>query len=146
MFYYFFAEVYMDSTMIVGNLTHDPNIHVFDDSGTSVVRFTIAVNRYFKKKNGEQGKDTTFYPCEAWDKGAEYIAEHASKGSLMEVKGSMKNHSYETKDGTQVKEMRLRVTEFNLLDRRGRKNDSETNEQEPVEVGSESGDESGAPF
>ena len=78
----------------------------------------MAVNRHFRKANGEKNKETTFIDCEAWDSGAETISKYVSKGDPFLVKGALKNDSWENKEGQKITKIKLRVEDFNLLSRR----------------------------
>ena len=68
----------MNLVVLKGNLARDPNLRTINTSNgkdTSVVNFTIAVSREYTKSDGSKDKITTFVPCEAWDTGAETIAD-----------------------------------------------------------------------
>ena len=41
----------MNKVMLIGNLTRDPELNT-TNSGVSVCRFTVAVNRKFKNESG----------------------------------------------------------------------------------------------
>ena len=86
----------MDSFITVsGNLTRTPEIR-FSDSGTSVVRFGIAVNR--KRKNGEE--NTSFYDVVAFGSTAENLANSLSSGDRVIVAGHQEVRTFDKKDGT----------------------------------------------
>lgn len=85
-------------TVLIGNLTKDVELRQVGN-GTSVARFTLAVQRQFKNANGE--KETDFIQCQAWKKTAELLAQYCQKGSKIAVRGSIRTGSYE-KDGARV--------------------------------------------
>ena len=99
--------------MIRGNLARDPELRVITtgDKQTSVVNFTIATSREFTKANGTQDKITSFIQCEAWDSGAQAIADSFKKGDLVMVEGSLRNDSWE-KDGVKHSTLKVRVNNF----------------------------------
>lgn len=103
----------MNLVVLRGNLARDPEVRVVSPSGrqTSVANFTIAVSREFTKHNGEVDKITTFVQCEAWDTGADAIADTLKKGDLVMVEGSLRNDSWE-KDGVKHSTMKIRVNNF----------------------------------
>ena len=47
----------MNKVVLVGRLTKDPELKFTANKGTSVTRFTLAVNRDFKKEDGTQEAD-----------------------------------------------------------------------------------------
>lgn len=94
----------------LGNLTRDPEIKSIGEK-TQVANFTLAVSRNFKKQNGEWGKETIFVPCEAWDSGAETLAQQYKKGDQLLVEGALKVDEWE-KDGQKHSRMKVRVTNF----------------------------------
>jgi single-strand DNA-binding protein len=107
----------MNIVVLKGNLARDPEIKVVNTGAnrqSSVVSLTIAVNRYFKKSNGEQSKETTFIPCEAWDTGAETIAKYCSKGDELLIEGSIKEDRWETAEGQKRSKLKIRINNFEL--------------------------------
>jgi single-strand DNA-binding protein len=106
----------MNIVMLRGNLARDPELRVVNtgDKQTSVVNFTVAVSREFKKANGTQDKVTSFIQCEAWDSGAETIASSLKKGDLVMVEGSLRNDSWE-KDGVKHSTLKVRVNNFGKI-------------------------------
>ena len=75
----------MNLVILRGNLARDPELRIVNSGGreTSVVNFTVATSREFTKNNGDVDKVATFTQCEAWDSGAEAIAETLRKGDLV---------------------------------------------------------------
>ena len=86
----------MNSLILVGRLTKDPELRYIPGAGTAVASFTIAVDRDFVKRDGT--KDTDFIPCEVMGKPAEYIASYVVKGSLVEAHGYMRVDRYQDKN------------------------------------------------
>jgi len=120
----------MNITLLKGNLARDPELRIVNPNGkqTSVVNFTIAVNRDYVKASGERDKITSFINCEAWDSGAETIAESLKKGDLVMVEGSLRNDSWE-KDGVKHSTLKVRVNNFSKITKLSR---AKVEESEPV--------------
>ena len=89
----------MNSVVLIGNLTRDPELSYTPNTQTAVCHFTIAVNR--PKKNGEdQGAD---YPrIIVWGKQAENCDRYLSKGRKVAVHGRIQTGSYTGKNGDKV--------------------------------------------
>ena len=119
----------MNMNIIRGNLTRDPEVRTVNigSKQTSVVNFTVATSREYTKANGEKDKVTTFVPCEAWDSGAEIIADSFKKGDLVLVEGSLRNDSWEM-DGVKHSTLKLRVNNFSKITKLSKKKSSEVEE------------------
>lgn len=84
----------INSAILMGRLTADPELRS-TTSGTSVTRFTIAVNRY--SKEGEVKAD--FINVTAWRKTAEFVSKYFRKGSMIAVQGSIQTDTYTDREG-----------------------------------------------
>lgn len=100
----------MNNVSLIGRLTKDVEERR-TQNGTSVVSFTLAVDR--KKK--EDGAD--FIPCIAWDKAAETIARYVHKGDLFGVTGHIQTRNYD-KDGRMNYVTEVVTTSFQFLERK----------------------------
>ena len=99
----------MNKVVLVGRLTKDPDLRFAAGSGTSVCRFTVAVNRQFKKD------ETDFISCVAFGKTAEIIAQHFTKGKQIAVSGSIRTGSYDAQDGTKRYTTDVAVDTFDFI-------------------------------
>lgn len=88
----------MNNVSLIGRLTKDPELR-YTPSGVAVARFTLAVNRQYKKE-GEQQAD--FINVVTWRKTAENTANFLRKGSLAGVGGRIQTGSYDGQDGKKV--------------------------------------------
>ncbi len=86
----------MNSVVLVGRLTKDPELRYIPNSGTPVATFTIAIDRDYKKKDGT--KETDFIPIEIIGKAAEFCANHITKGRLVAIQGNLRVDRYQTQD------------------------------------------------
>ena len=86
----------MNKCVLVGNLTRDPE-HTTTPGGTSVCRFSIAVNRNYTNSNGEREAD--FINIVTWRGLADNCGKYLSKGRKVAVSGSIQTRSYDDKDG-----------------------------------------------
>lgn len=88
----------LNKAMILGNLTRDPELRQ-TPGGQSVCSFSIATNRTFKNKAGEQQKEVEYHNIVAWGKTGELIAQYMKKGSQLLVEGRLQTRSWEAKTG-----------------------------------------------
>lgn len=105
----------MNKTVLLGRLTRDPELKT-TQSGLSVVRFTLAVDRRFKNQSGEREAD--FVSCQAWRQTAEFIAKYFNKGNKLAIVGSIQTGSYE-KDGQRVYTTDVVVDEAYFVESQG---------------------------
>jgi len=86
----------INTVTLVGRLTKDPELRK-SQTNKSVVRFTLAVERRFKK---DGGISADFITCNVWNAGADYLARYARKGMVIGLVGAIQTGSYEGKNGT----------------------------------------------
>ena len=90
----------MNKTVLMGRLTADPQVRYSrGDNATAVARYTLAVNRKFKK-DGEPTAD--FIPCVVFGRSAEFTEKYFRKGMQVAVSGRIQTGSYTNKDGNKV--------------------------------------------
>lgn len=110
----------MNKSLLIGRLTRDVH-YSQSDGGTSVARFTLAIDRY--KKGGE--KKTNFVPVVAFGKTAENVNKYLSKGSPVGVEGHIETGSYEKKDGTTVYTTEVWASNVEFLGQSKKKDEGE---------------------
>ena len=107
----------MNKAILLGRITKDPELRFAAGSGTAVSRFTVAINRQFKKD------ETDFINCVAFGKTAETISQYLRKGRQIAVTGSIRTGSYDAKDGTKRYTTDIAVDSFEFV---GNKDSSAT--------------------
>ena len=89
----------LNKVVLAGRLTGDPELKQ-TPSGVSVVRFTVAVNRRFAAKNGEQAEQQAdFISITAWRTTAEFVSKYFRKGSAICVTGSIQTRNWQDQQG-----------------------------------------------
>jgi len=113
----------MNNVSVSGRLVRDPDCKEFDD-GKAVCDFTLAVNGY-------RDDDTVFVKVKAWANRAKSCAKYCSKGSLINVSGSLRGNSWTAKDGTKRREIYLLANdvEFVQLGGEGKTQNAEKGEK-----------------
>ncbi|NBW09720.1 MAG: single-stranded DNA-binding protein [Caulobacteraceae bacterium] len=121
----------MNITLLRGNLVRDPELRVVNAGGkqTSVINFTVAVSKDYTKANGEKDKIASFINCEAWDSGAEMIAESFKKGDSVMIEGSLRNDTWE-KDGVKHSSLKVRVNNFSKITKLSRSPSKSENQEQ----------------
>ena len=88
----------MNKVILMGRLTRDPEVR-YSNGGATVARFSLAVDRKFKREDDEQTAD--FINCVAFGKTAEFIEKYFFKGTKMVLEGRIQTGSYE-KEGQRI--------------------------------------------
>ena len=90
----------MNKIVLMGRLTADPQVRYSQgDNATAVARYTLAVNRKFKK-DGEPTAD--FISCVVFGRSAEFAEKYFRKGMQVVISGRIQTGSYTNKDGQKV--------------------------------------------
>lgn len=89
------ANFNFNKVMLGGRLTADPENRQ-TDTGISVTRFTVAVNR---KQAKDKEQTTDFFNVTAWRATADFVAKFFSKGSSIFIVGTLQNRSWTDTDG-----------------------------------------------
>ena len=112
------ANFNLNKVILGGRLTADPELKQ-TPSGVSVISFTVAVNRRFGSKNGEQNEtQADFINCVAWRQTAEFISKYFRKGSSICVLGSLQVRSWQDNQGQKRYSTEVVVDEANFVDAR----------------------------
>jgi single-strand DNA-binding protein len=89
----------MSQTVIVGNLTDDPELR-YTPNGAAVVKFRVAVNRRYQDQSGQwKDGDTSYFTINAWRSLAENAAESLTRGTRVVVTGRLNYRTWENQDG-----------------------------------------------
>lgn len=87
-----------NKAILMGNLTRDPEVR-YTTSKQAVAKFTVAVNRQWKSKDGELKDQVDFIPVVVWGPQGENCERYLRKGSPVFVEGRIQVRSYEATTG-----------------------------------------------
>ncbi len=91
----------MNRVILMGRLTRDAEIRYSQgESSTAIARFSLAVDRRFRKEGDEQTAD--FINCVAFGRTAEFMERIGRKGTKFVAEGRIQTGSYTNKDGQRV--------------------------------------------
>ena len=91
------ANFNLNKVILGGRLTADPELKT-TPSGISVTSFTVAVNRRFGGKAGEEAQ-ADFINVTAWRQTAEFITKYFRKASSICIAGSIQTRSWADQQG-----------------------------------------------
>ena len=89
----------MNSVVLIGRLTRDPELSYTPNTQSAITRFTIAVDRP-RRQGEDQGAD--FIRITVWGKQAETCDRYLSKGRQVAVLGRIQTGSYKNREGVTV--------------------------------------------
>ena len=117
----------MNKWIGMGRLTRDPEVRYGGTNNTAVARYTLAVDRRFKREN-EPTAD--FINCLTFGKSAEFVEKYFRQGMRITVCGRIQTGSYTNKDGVKVYTTEVVVEEQEFAES---KNASQQNQSGPVQ-------------
>lgn len=88
----------LNKVFLMGNLTRDPELRQLPNSGTSVCKLGLAVNRRYSTRGGEDREEVCFVDIEAWGRQAETCGRYLRKGSPALVEGRLKLDTWEDRE------------------------------------------------
>lgn len=91
------ANFNFNKVIIGGRLTGDPELKT-TPSGVSVTSFSVAVNRRFGSKNGEE-QQADFFTVTAWRQTAEFITRYFRKASSICIEGTLQTRNWVDQNG-----------------------------------------------
>lgn len=90
----------MNTVILMGRLTRDPEIRYSSgDSQNAVARFSIAVDRRFRRDGGQEAD---FFDCNAFGRSAEFVEKYLKKGVKIVLQGRIENNNYTNREGQKV--------------------------------------------
>ena len=102
----------MNKVLLVGNLVKDVEVR-YTTSDNAIARFTIAINREVKNKDGNY--DADYINCVSFGERAKSLSQYLKKGTKVSVEGHIQTGSYE-KDGKKVYTTDIVVEKIQFLD------------------------------
>ncbi len=95
---------------LLGRCANDPEMR-YTPSGQAVLNLRIATS-YSYQKDGEWQEVPQFTNCVFWNKPAEIVAQHISKGDYLYVDGRVQTRSWEDQDGNTRYRTEVVVSDF----------------------------------
>ena len=120
----------MNKSILMGRLTRDPEVRYSQtDSSMAIARFSLAVDRRFKKQGDEVTAD--FFNCTAFGKQAEFVEKYLKQGTKMVVIGRIQNDNYTNKDGQKVYSVQIMVEEIEFAESKAAGQGAQNNDSMP---------------
>lgn len=104
----------MNTVVMIGRLTRDPEMRYIASTGNAVARFGIAVDRPFAKKDAEVTAD--FFNITVWGRRAETCTNYLAKGRMVAIRGRLQNNNYTDKNGVKQYSMEIIAEDVQFID------------------------------
>lgn len=104
----------INKVILIGNLGNDPEIKYLP-SGGAVANISIATNKKWKDKDGNQQEHTEWHRCVAFNRTAEIVGEYLRKGSQVYVEGELRTRKWKDKDGVEKYTTEVMVSSLQML-------------------------------
>ena len=88
----------LNRVLVAGNLTRDPELKV-TSSNRKVTHMSIALNEFWKDKEGKTSRKTSYINLIAWGALAENCVKFLKKGRPIMVEGRIETDKYEDRQG-----------------------------------------------
>jgi single-strand DNA-binding protein len=93
----------MNKVILMGRLTRDAEIRYSQgENSTAVARFTLAVDRRFRRDNNGDEQNADFIGCVAFGRTAEFLERFGRKGTKFVLEGRIQTGSYTNREGQRV--------------------------------------------
>lgn len=105
----------INRVILIGRLVRDPELRTTSE-GVPLAKMRIAVNR---RPNREGDSQADFIDMTAWRRLAELCDQYLHKGSRVAVDGSIRQRSWQDKEGQFISRVEIEIQNIQFLDPRG---------------------------
>lgn len=122
-----------NKVILMGNLTRDPEVR-YTPSGTAVTELDMAINRKFKKSDGQSGEETCYVnKITVWGRQAENCGQYLKRGAPVLVEGRLKYDQWE-KEGQKFSRLGVVAESVQFLGSPNRGSESRDGASAPATV------------
>lgn len=107
----------LNKCFLMGRLTRDPERRT-TESGKTVAHFTVAINR----TSNAGGAD--FLDCVAWEKTAEFVCKHFTKGRMILVEAHAQQRKWTDKEGKSASKLEFIADSVQFADAKPKKDEA----------------------
>jgi len=98
----------LNKVLLMGNLTHDPELK-YTQGGTAICNLSLAINRRYQTRQGEDREETCFVDIDVFGRQAELCDRYLRKGAPAFVEGRLRLDQWEDRQTGQNRS-KLKVT------------------------------------
>ncbi|MBO4858715.1 MAG: single-stranded DNA-binding protein [Treponema sp.] len=105
----------LNCLIVEGNIAKDPET-LKTANGSDVSKFPIAINRFYKDKDGNTQKEVVYFEIEAWDNLSKLLnKENWKKGDEIRIVGRMKQNQWKDSTGKSHSSVSIIAEHINLI-------------------------------
>ena len=123
----------INRVFVTGRLTAPPQLS-HTQSGTSFVRFRIAVNNPYRDRDGNWQDRTAFVNVVVWGDRANALVEKLDKGVGVYVEGELVQRDWEDDGGNRRSVIEVRARRVSIFRDTLKKEDGEPEEVDDIEI------------
>ena len=98
----------INTVVISGNLTRDPEVRAIGGSGTQVCELGVAVNERIKNQQTGQWEDRpNYFDVTVWSGMGEWAGRSLSKGAGVVIEGRLRYEAWETPEGQKRSKVKI---------------------------------------
>ena len=90
----------LNKVMLIGNVGSDPEIRT-TGGGTKMAKVSLATNRTFQDRSGQQQEKTEWHRLTFWDRMADLVEQYVKKGDRLYIEGRLEYSQTEDDKGQQ---------------------------------------------
>nr|DAM46150.1 MAG TPA: Single strand binding protein [Caudoviricetes sp.] len=115
----------MNRVILMGRLTRDPEVrYTSGEKSMAIARYTLAVDRGFKRGGDSSEQTADFIPCIAFDKAGEFAEKYFRQGVRVLISGRIQTGSYTNKEGQKVYTTEVIIDTQEFADSKGASNNT----------------------
>jgi single-strand DNA-binding protein len=124
----------VNKVLLIGRLGGDPEVR-YAPSGNAVANFSMATNRSYKDKDGNQQEQTEWHRIVAWSRLAEFSKQYLHKGMRVYIEGRLQYREWQDQNGVKRNVTDVIANDIQMLESLGAKPDKGEQESPPeIEV------------
>ena len=104
----------LNKVLLIGNVGADPEVRV-TPSGVKVAKVSLATNRVFNDRSGQQQEKTEWHRLNFWDRLADIVEQYVHKGDRLYVEGRIEYSQSEDDKGNVRYYTDIRVLDMVML-------------------------------
>ena len=121
----------MNKAILMGRLTRDPEVRYSSgERSMAIARYTLAVDRGFKRGGDSNEQTADFIPCIAFDKAGEFAEKYFRHGMRVLISGRIQTGSYTNKEGQKVYTTEIIIDTQEFADSKGESTGGRNKKQE----------------
>ncbi len=99
---------------LVGRLVREAEVR-YTNSGTAMVRFSIAVNRNRRNADGSWSDEPSYFDCLYAGKSADSVRQYLEKGRQVAIHGELRQNRWTDQEGQTRSRVEIFVNNLSLL-------------------------------